>query len=153
MTKRNRWHARAESRLTYLLESWLDGLPEPRGQILSGEAGFRLRRDPDTSFGIDVAYVSAEVIAATPATSPYIEGPPVLAAEILSPSTVHGDMVTKIRAYLDLGVRVVWIVDPDFQTVVVYRPGVAPEMFNVTHELTGGGELPGFRAGVTSIFS
>ena len=128
-------------------------MPEPRGKILGGEAGFRLRRNPDTSYGIDVAYVSAEVIAATPETSPYVEGPPVLAIEILSPSTVHGNMVAKIRSYLSLGVRVVWIVDPDFRTVVVHRPGVPPEMFNATHELAGGEEMPGFRAGVAAIFA
>ena len=153
MTMRNRWHARTEFRLCHLLGLWLDTMPEPRGEVVSGEAGFRLRRNPDTSYGIDLAYVSAEVFAATPDTSPYIEGPPILAIEILSPSTVNGHLVKKIRSYLTLGVPLVWIVDPDFRTVVVHRPGVAPEMFNITHELTGGAELPGFRVRVAAIFA
>jgi Uma2 family endonuclease len=152
MTKCNRWHGRAETRLAHLLEVWLETLPEPRGQIVSGEAGFRIRRDPDTSFGIDVAYVSAEVIEATPATFPFFEGPPVLAVEILSPSNLHGEMVEKIRAYLDAGVAQVWLVDPAFRTVIVYRNDLPPQLFNVTHELSGEPHLPGFKTPVARIF-
>ena len=152
MTKRNRWHGRSETRLAHLLERWLEAQPEPRGEIVSGEAGFRIRRDPDTSVGIDVAYVSAEVIAATPESSPYFEGPPILAVEILSPSNLHGEMVDKIRAYLKAGVPLVWVVDPSFRTVIVYRPDGEPELFNVHQELSGGPHLPGFRTAVAGIF-
>src|SRR5512147_1219374 len=63
MTRRNRFHSRAMVRLAYFLESWLDGQPQPRGQVLAGEAGIILRRDPDTTVGVDVTYVSAEVMA------------------------------------------------------------------------------------------
>lgn len=152
MTKRNRWHASVEARMAFILGRWLETIPEPRGEILSGEGGFRIRRDPDTSVGIDVAYVSAEVIAATPARSPYLEGPPILAVEILSHSNTHGEMVEKIRAYLEAGVPLVWLVDPDFRTVTVHRPDAAPELFNVDRELAGGPHLPGFRTPVARIF-
>jgi Uma2 family endonuclease len=153
MTRRNRWHGGAEARLAHILDEWLEALPEPKGLIVSGETGFRIRRDPDTSFGIDLAYVSTEVIAATPETSPYFEGPPVLAVEILSPSNLHGEMVEKIRAYLDSGVKLVWLVDPYFQTVIVYRPDAFPEMFNIRQELTAEPHLPGFKTAVARIFS
>ena len=46
MTRRNRRHSRATSEIAYLLRLWLKGQPLPHGEILSGEAGFRLRRDP-----------------------------------------------------------------------------------------------------------
>jgi len=151
-TTRNRWHAGAEAKLARFLEQWAEALPEPLGQVVSGEAGFRIRRDPDTSFGIDVAFVSAEVIAATPAKSPYFEGPPVLAVEILSHSTTRGDMVEKIRAYLDAGVPLVWVVDPDLHAIVVHRPGAAPELFNIHHELSCDPRLPGFRVAVARVF-
>ena len=39
--------------------------PTPRGEILVGDAAFRLRRNPDTTVGIDLAYVSAEMAAQT----------------------------------------------------------------------------------------
>src|SRR5438046_2476087 len=66
MTYRNRWHSALEAWIVYLLLDWLVKLPLPRGRVLSGEAGFRLRRDPNSTVGIDVAYVSAEVAARNP---------------------------------------------------------------------------------------
>ena len=152
MTKRNRWHSRSTIRLGYLLEEWLERQPEPRGEVVGGEAGFRLRRDPDTTVGIDLAYVSAEVVASTPEHAVFFEGPPILAVEILSPSDRHEEISEKVRAYLDSGVALIWLVDPDFRTVLVHRPGAEPELFNVLQELSGEPHLPSLRVPVARIF-
>src|SRR4051812_20203428 len=61
MTVRNRWHSRIMTRLAYLLECWLERQSQPRGSVLCGEAGCRLRRNPDTTVGIDVVYISADL--------------------------------------------------------------------------------------------
>src|SRR5438128_12667626 len=61
MTRRNPRHSGTEANLVYLLKSWLKPRPMPKGRLFSGEAGFRLKRDPDTTVGIDVAYISAEL--------------------------------------------------------------------------------------------
>src|SRR5262249_21301331 len=127
--------------------------PAPGGEVVGGEAGFRLRRDPDTSVGIDLAYVSAEVVAGTPETSAFFEGPPVLAVEILSPSDRQEEVADKVRLYLETGVALVWLVDPEFSTVLVHRPGAGPELFNVYQEISADPHLPGFRIPVAKIFS
>src|SRR5437764_871682 len=101
MTMRNHVHSRTEARIAKLLGIWLDTRPSPRGEIASGEAGFRLHRDPESTVGIDVAYAPADVVAATPPTQPFFEGPPVLAVEILSPSDKHEDVVDKVNLYLE----------------------------------------------------
>src|SRR5689334_17467074 len=59
MTKRNQWHSSTEANIAYYLKGWRDQNPDRGGRVVSGEAGFRLRRNPDTTVGIDVAYVSA----------------------------------------------------------------------------------------------
>ena len=151
MTKRNRKHSRVETRVAKHLDNWLDTQPEPRGQIVSGEAGFRLRRDPDSTVGIDVAYASAELVAGTGEDAAYYDGPPVLAVEILSPSDKHQEVVEKIREYLGAG-TVVWEVDPDFRRVSVHRPGQESETFSALQELSGEPYLPGFRVAVARIF-
>src|SRR3989442_15827035 len=56
MTVRNRLHSRIVMRIGQLLGDWVDKQPPPRGDVLGGEAGCRLRRDPDTTVGIDVVY-------------------------------------------------------------------------------------------------
>jgi len=151
MTRRNRLHSRTESRIVHLLESWLEAQPEPRGQIVSGEAGFRLTRDPDTTVGIDVAYVSAEVAALEP-YGVFFEGPPVLAVEVLSPSDKQEDIDEKVLLYLETGVALVWVVNPRFRTVTVFRPDGPPVLFNENQELGQKTNLPGFCVEVAKLF-
>jgi Uma2 family endonuclease len=152
MTWRNRVHSRIETRTAKLLDNWLDSHPEVGGQVVSGAAGFRLVRDPQALVGIDVAYASAELVAATDASLSYFDGPPVLAVEILSPSDSHEKVVAKIRGYLDAG-AVVWVIDPDFRTVRVHRPGLEVETFNALQELSGEPYLPGFHLAVAQLFA
>lgn len=111
-----------------------------------------MRRNPDTTVGIDVAYISAELANRTPRDVFLIDGAPVLAVEILSPSDTHEDIVEKIELYLDTGVRVVWIIDPDLRTVTVYRPDAKPVLYNESQEFLGDPDLPGFCMKVTELF-
>jgi Uma2 family endonuclease len=152
MTKRNRWHSRVEARIAQILLNWLDQQPEPRGAIHSGEAGVRIRRNPDTTFGIDVVYISAELASRDPAETTLIDGIPILAVEVLSPSETEEEINDKVGELLRGGVALVWLVDPHFETVQVFRPGAPSEMFNVQHELSADPHLPGFRVRVAQIF-
>jgi Uma2 family endonuclease len=152
MTRRNRWHGGVEAKISYFLWAWLRQQPEPHGQVLSGEVGCRLRRNPDTSVGVDVMYISADLADREPEDTSLIDGPPILAVEILSPSDKLEEITEKVDEYLRAGVALVWVVDPHFHTVTVYRPDAAPQMFNVSEELTGEPHLPGFRVAVADIF-
>ena len=126
-----------------ILLDWLDEQPEPKGQILAGEAGVILRHDPDTTVGIDVAYISAEVIVRQTEDSTLIDGVPTLVVEILSPSDTIEDINEKIDAYLAAKVAIIWIIDPYRRTVTVYQPDSEPELFNVRDELSAEPHLPG----------
>ncbi len=151
MTLRNHVHGEVAANVAYLLKHWLAGQPMPRGKVSVGDAGFRLRRDPDVLVGPDVAYASADLVARTPRVPTFYDGPPLLAVEVLSPSDTHEDLVDKIRLYLEAGV-IVWEIDPDFQRVGVHRPGMEVEMLTVSRELSAEAYLPGFRVAVASIF-
>src|SRR5436309_3757789 len=63
MTRRNPLHSEVNITISYLLKLWVKQQPQPRGRVLGGEAGFRIRKDPDTTVGIDVAYISADLAA------------------------------------------------------------------------------------------
>ena len=153
MTLRNRVHSAIEAQVTIALGVWLQSQPEPRGRVVSGEAGFRLRRAPDTAVGIDVAYVSAEQANLVMPSSTLFEGPPVLAVEILSPSGSQEAIEEKVFLYLELGVAVVWVVQPRFKTVTIHMPGVEPRMVSASQELTAEPHLPGFRVQVARLFA
>jgi Uma2 family endonuclease len=152
MTKRNRFHSRAMARVCKMLEEWLESQPEPRGEVLVGEAGVILARDPDTTVGIDVTYISAEVMARQTDDSTMVEGIPTLVVEILSPSDTTEDVNKKIDVYLAAKVPIVWIIDPHRQLVTVHQPGKRSQLFNVGDELTAEPHLPGLRVPVERIF-
>lgn len=152
MTRRNRRHSRTQTKFAKHLDLWLDAQPDPKGEVVSGEAGFRLRRNPDTTVGIDVAYISPATAATNADGVGLIEGVPVLVVEILSPSDSQEDVLEKVQVYLDCGVALVWVAEPVFRAVTVYRPGAELELFNAQQFLDGGSDLPGFRVKVADCF-
>jgi hypothetical protein len=89
-------HTWSGTNVTAMLRGWVKTQPVPRGRVLSGDAGFRLRRNPDTTVGVDIAYISPQMAADLPDEAFLIDGAPVLAVEILSPSDVQGNIVTKV---------------------------------------------------------
>lgn len=153
MTRRNRGHSRVEGKMAYLLHKWMDERPGPRGEVLVGEAGVRLRRNPDTTVGIDVAYISPQTADADPTESRFLDGVPVLVVEILSPSDSHEEVSEKVASYLDAGVKLAWVIDPRFKTITVYRADAEPELFNVTRTISGDPHLPGFQVAVREVFA
>jgi Uma2 family endonuclease len=152
MNRRNPDHSRAMTNVAGLLREWARQQKGTRGTVYTGDAAFKLRPDSPTLVGIDVAYVSADLRAKTPKGKKVIEGVPILAAEILSPSDVHSDMTEKVQEYLDVGVAVVWIIDPDFETVAAYTRDNEPKLFNRGQELTAEPHLQGFNVRVSELF-
>lgn len=152
MTRRNRRHSRGMGKLAYFLEDWRLQQPEPRGEVLVGDAAFRLSQNPDITVGIDLAYIPPQLVAMLPEDVYLIDGLPILAVEILSPSDDQDDILEKVRAYLTAGIPLVWVLEPVFHTVTVYRPGAEPDMFNSLQELSGDPHLPGFRVRVAEFF-
>src|SRR5688500_3867044 len=96
MTVRNRFHSRVVMFVGHVLLNWLEKQPEPRGQIFGGEAGVRLRGTPESTVGMDVVYVTPEVVAKQTEDTTLIDGVPMLVVEILSPSDTQEEIDEKI---------------------------------------------------------
>lgn len=153
MAMRNKDHAWIETRIAQYLANWNDSLNPPRGRVYSGEVGVRLSRDPEVSVGIDVAYLTAEMVAGQTASESWIiEGPPLLAIEIVSQSDTVKLINEKIRLYQTHHVPLIWVVDPYLKTIAIPRTGQPPIMLTEDHELSGEPQLPGFRIAVKRIF-
>jgi Uma2 family endonuclease len=153
MTVRNRGHSKMMAAVSHFLEVWRRSQPQPRGEVLCGEAGCRLRQTPDSIVGIDVAYISAEVAARPPEETTLIDGVPILVVEILSPNDTQEQIDEKIDAYLRAGVALVWVIDTHDRTVLIYRPNEAPGLVNIHQELTAEPHLPGFRVRLADLFA
>lgn len=152
VNRRSPDHGRTVANVTTFLKNWVRAQNRPRGSVYTGDTRFRLRTDLTTTVGIDVAYVDAALEAQTPKGSKVVAGIPIIAAEVLSLSDKHEDVSEKIDEYLTVGVAQVWMVDPDFETVTVYRRDREPVLFARSQELSGEPELPGFRVRVAELF-
>ena len=152
MTKRNRTHSNVVACVTHYLMAWCLAQPQRPGDVFSGEAGFILQRNPDTTVGIDVAFVSQEVLDRQSDETTLIDGAPLLAVEVLFPSDTHEEIKRKVDKYLSAGTALVWIVDPDFRTVTVYSPAGEPTLFNEKQDISAEPHLPGFVVAVAELF-
>ena len=122
------------------------------GQLTPGDAKHLLERDPDTLRQPDVAFIRAERLPPPEEWEAYGRVVPDLAVEILSPSNTAAEMRDKVAEYLRVGVRLVWVVDPETETVTIHAPNAAPMMLPADAEITGGAVLPDFRCPVAAFF-
>ena len=67
----------------------------------------------------DLVFVAADSLHLI--TEAHVAGAPDLAVEIFSPSSRRTDARTKLRLYERHGVREYWLVDPELETIAVYR--------------------------------
>lgn len=150
---RNRHHSRVMANVATMLAEWNRSRPRPRGCVYGGNAGVILARNPDTTVGVDVVYLTPDVVAVQDDdTTTMIDGVPTLAVEILSPNDTQEQVEEKIDAYLDAGVPLIWIVQVHHRTVTLHRPGHEPELFNVTHTMPASPHMPGFAPAVAALF-
>ncbi len=151
MTSRNRWHSSVEIKVGQLLLNWLEGQTQFAGVAASGEVRCRLSENPETVVGIDVALFGKEHLRNVDRR--WFDGPPVLAVEILSPSDTQEGIAEKVRLFLRSNVAQVWLVDAEFETVTIHRPGDRPVLLHAGQTIDGGMDLPGFEAPVSSFFA
>jgi Uma2 family endonuclease len=82
----------------------------------------------------------------------YSDRPPTLAVEVLTPNDKWAKVTRRLTGFLSRGVAVMWLVDPEEQSVTVWRVNQLPQVFEGEDELTGEPELPGFRCRVADLF-
>ena len=152
VTKRNPSHSATISNTATLLVVWKRTRPKPWGQVYSGEAYFRIRQDPETNVGIDVALSTPGQKVMTKKRASFVDGPPVLAVEVLSPYDKVKDIGEAIEEYLDCGVARVWIIDPYSEILAVHRIGHEPDFYTLSDEFTGDEILPGLTFKIAELF-
>ena len=128
-------------------------LPRELGDVLSAEAGFVLFPDRETVLAPDVAFVRAGREPQGDAQWHFARLAPDLVVEVLSPSDRAADLRAKVALYQEAGVPLVWVVDPQAQTVTVFMLGEHPLVLTTADTLDGGEVLPEFQVAVAEIFA
>lgn len=141
-------HARIVIRLGRRLEIWSE---QAGTGYVTGEGGYRLESSPDTVRVPDVAFVRREQVE-DEQTVGFVEGPPYLAIEVVSPNDRWNAIVDKVNGYFGAGVEQVWIVVPTNRTVMIHRSLQDITVLNDNDTIVGDGILIGLELPVADIF-
>jgi Uma2 family endonuclease len=115
------------------------------GRVYGGDTAFRcFPGQKPTVRKPDVAFVRREKLADRPSRRD-LRVPPDLAVEVISPNDLVYDLDRKIEQYLSVDVRLIWVVNPDIRTVILYRLDGSVARLRAEQELNGEDVLPGFR--------
>ena len=122
------------------------------GTVYGAETGFVLRRAPDTVLAPDASFVATGRRPPTDQRHRFSAVAPDLVVEVVSPSDRHRYVSAKVAAYLDAGVRLIWVVEPRTRTVTIHMPGLPERVVGEGQTLDGGDVLPGFTLEVAEVF-
>ncbi|MGE5192503.1 MAG: Uma2 family endonuclease [Deltaproteobacteria bacterium] len=123
------------------------------GIVMAAETGFIIERDPDTVRAPDAAFIRHDRVAAAGVSVKFWVGAPDLAVETMSPTDTVYEVDQKVQEWLAAGTRLVWVINPQQQTVTVYGPDHTATILGVADTLDGADVVPGFQISVAEIFS
>ena len=120
------------------------------------EIGFVMQRDPDIVIAPNVSFVAGERLPGGKLPRGFVEGPPTLAVQVVSPGDLDSEVATKVERYLEYGTERVWVVRPDGETVTVHRPDGTARTFHRDDVLRSDDAafgVEGFQLAVGEIFA
>jgi Uma2 family endonuclease len=126
-------HGQICGRTYYLLYAPIDA--QNLGHLLRNDTGVITERSPDTVRGADISFYSYTRLPKGPLPDRYLDIPPDLVVEVLSPSDRWPKVLAKVAEYLDAGTTVVVVLDDDHRLAHVYRADVAPRVLAAEDEL------------------
>ena len=122
------------------------------GRVIGNDSGVITQRNPDSVRGPDVAFYSAAKVPPVEQRKGYPAIPPDLVVEVRSPSDRWAKLVQKAGEYLDAGVLVVVLLDPDARSAHVFEADRAPRVLGPEDTLTFPDLLGDFAVVVGRIF-
>jgi Uma2 family endonuclease len=122
-----------------------------QGYVCSNDTGLLLEQDPDTVRGPDVVlYLQQRRFDDLKVR--YSCELPTLVVEVLSPNDRWQAVVRRLVQFVQRGVGLAWLVDPEVRTVMVIRAGPLPQVVEGDDELVCEEVLPGFRCRAADLF-
>jgi Uma2 family endonuclease len=143
------YHGRVQSVLNVIVGSYVRA--HALGAVFGQDTGFQIASDPDTVRAPDLAFVDRARVAQI-ARRGYASMAPDLVAEILSPDDRPGEVIAKVGDWLEAGVRLVWVIDPDRRVATVYRADGSVETRASDADVDGEAVLPGFSFRLAELF-
>lgn len=123
-----------------------------KGYVLANDTGLVLERDPDTVRGPDISvYFESRKFQELERKWP--KRLPKLIVEVMSPNDRMGRMLKRIAKFLQKGVAMAWLLDPEDETLTIFMPHREPIVLERDEEVAGLKLLPDFRCKVADFFA
>jgi Uma2 family endonuclease len=127
---------------------------QPIGRLFGMEKGFRLWPErPRTVRKPDIALVSFARYPQSTIPRGHLTWVPDLVVEAISPNDLAYAVETKLEEYHAAGVRLLWVVYPHTETIVIRRLNGTASEVGAAGTLTGEDVLPGFACAVAELFN
>lgn len=143
------YHGRVQSRLNVLVGSFVHA--HKLGAVFGQDTGFKIASNPDTVRAPDLAFVRRERVSLIGRRG-YATLAPDFVAEILSPDDRPGEVAEKVGEWLEAGVALAWVIDPEQQTAHVYRSDGSLSHLSTDADLEGEAVMPGFSCRLAELF-
>lgn len=146
-----RSHQRVIQRIYQLIQNHLDQHPSGESYL----APFDIHFGESDVLCPDLSFFSSERCHLL--SDRGAEGAPDLVIEVLSPSTARRDRKDKREIYTRHGVKELWLVNTELETIEVFDLAKQPDqpvavLENGTHPAIGTAILPGFSGSLAAIF-
>lgn len=123
------------------------------GVVNGSEGGYQIfHDDPKKVRFPDVSFTRRERLPDGKPVPGHSTIAPDLVVEVVSPNDNANKLRIKIRDFLDAGVPLIWVVNPDTRDVEVFRGDGTGGLLKQGDTLDGGDALPGFACPVASLF-
>ena len=122
------------------------------GKVYAAETGFKLTSDPDTVRAPDAAFISQARLDEVGRVKGYWPGAPDLALEVISPNDLYTEVSEKVAEWLQAGSKMVVVVNPRTQQVLVHLSPTEVKVLGVEDTLGGGDVVPGWMLPIRELF-
>ena len=142
-------HGRVIVRLTARLGTFVE--KHSLGEVFDSSTGFRM---PSGNVRVpDVSFVATARLPEGGVPEGFLYVAPDLAVEVLSPDDRPRPIMDKVGEYLAVGVRLVWVIDPERANAVAYRSLTTVIEIAADGSLEGEDVVPGFSCPLSSLFT
>lgn len=127
-------HGQLCAQIVFLLRLYLQD--HDLGHVLSNDSGTVTERGPDSVRGPDISFYSYAKLPKGPLPEGYPAVPPDLVVEVLSPHDRWPKVLAKVSEYLNAGVAVVCVLDPERRRLDLYEGDQPVRILGADDELT-----------------
>lgn len=140
----------ANSEIVYQLKAWAKD--DRTGTVTESNGAYVLANG--AAYAPDAAWTRNERLKgfSREERQKFLHLSPDFVIELVSPSDSLNELCSKMVEWIENGVRLAWLIDPERKRVHIYRPNREPEISENASTISGEDVLPGFDLDLTEIW-